>query len=557
MSTLRFRVNPRPYQVQTLMLIAVAVAPLWLAHGKFDWQHIGWLALVTAFAVPIARKALGYGLDVVLDHEGLVDQRIGPHKLHWLNLKRIRLEQSIAHDIIALELADPEAWRAQLPWWQRLRSRVVQQLGYGDQNISLTGLTDESQALFQSIHRHWRAAHHHPSQSGAQVDPYAEEDAFFERLRRVLPEATATQGLMAGNVGGWIAMVFSGVAPWMPTGESLLHWGGNYGPATQHGEPWRLLTAPLIHAGIAHLIMNMWALSDAGRLTERLYGTTRFLLIYIGAAVSGGLASLFFTAQHTVSVGASGAIFGVVGALLAALLVQQGQVPRHVLRGLTLSIGLFVVMSFSAASFIKNIDHAAHGGGLVGGFILGLLLGAPHLAGQKQQAPGLVRLLLACALYGTALYAGWLSLPQPKFDQSQQQQSQQIIAAFYQADAQTQQRFEQWQHRVNQTRALDPSQRAKLEQQLTAEFLQDLAPVWVHWARQLQGLSDQTRDLPSAARWAQAETVALMRYQGVQMIVDGLNQNDALKIARGRERLSASVDELIAQAWRPPAKTTP
>jgi membrane associated rhomboid family serine protease len=88
-----------------------------------------------------------------------------------------------------------------------------------------------------------------------------------------------------------------------------------------------VLSAMFLHGGIVHLGFNMWALWNTGRLAERFYGNTQLALIYLVAGLAGSMASLFFAARTGVSVGASGAIFGVVGCLLAAIFTKSHKLP--------------------------------------------------------------------------------------------------------------------------------------------------------------------------------------------------------------------------------------
>jgi len=140
------------------------------------------------------------------------------------------------------------------------------------------------------------------------------------------------------------------------------------GAITPDGEPWRLFTAPFLHAGIFHLLLNAWALLQLGTLFERLSGSAALLLVYGMSALGASMASLVFLSA-TCSVGASGAILGVAGALIAT---QRGdQVWSAALRAqLALYCGVTIVLGF----FVPEIDKAAHAGGLITGLLIGAVL---------------------------------------------------------------------------------------------------------------------------------------------------------------------------------------
>ena len=140
--------------------------------------------------------------------------------------------------------------------------------------------------------------------------------------------------LVVACVAVFAAMVVRGVSPTEPSIEALLDWGGNFGPyvAVDH-EYWRLFTSMFLHVGFLHLLFNMWCLLAAGPMVERFFGNLGFAVIYVISGIGGALAS---TAFHPllVSAGASGAIFGIFGALFGFLAVQHQTVPAALLKPL-------------------------------------------------------------------------------------------------------------------------------------------------------------------------------------------------------------------------------
>jgi len=176
-------------------------------------------------------------------------------------------------------------------------------------------------------------------------------------------------------------MVFAGYGFISVDGQALLKWGGNYGPMTNHGQWWRLLTSTFLHAGVMHVFANMIGLLFAGIFLEPLLGRRAFLLAYLGTGVAGSIASIWWQ-NATLSVGASGAVFGLYGVFLALLLFKT--FPQRLNRTFLISILIFIV--YNLLMGIKGgIDNAAHIGGLTSGFIVGLLLaGSVKRRGGKQ-----------------------------------------------------------------------------------------------------------------------------------------------------------------------------
>lgn len=182
-------------------------------------------------------------------------------------------------------------------------------------------------------------------------------------------------GILIGiNLLVYIAMVLRGVSPTDPSIEQILKWGANFGPYTLDHQGWRLVTCVFLHIGIVHLLLNMWALFNVGPLAEMIYGRWNFLWMYMVCGLSGSLASLFWDPGVT-SAGASGAIFGIIGALIATLYFDKVRIPRQV-SGPILSSLVASAIAVLFYGFVKTgIDNGAHIGGLVSGLALGTLLG--------------------------------------------------------------------------------------------------------------------------------------------------------------------------------------
>lgn len=217
--------------------------------------------------------------------------------------------------------------------------------------------------------------------------------------------------LIALNVLVFLAMAVS-LHSASPSPAKLIRWGANFGPLTiGSGQGWRLLTSAFLHANIFHLALNMWAFLNLGILAELLFGRRSFVLLYLYCALGGSIASVWWHSA-VVGVGASGAIFGIAGALLPALGFQRNRRLRAAMRGNLTSIALFVFYNIAFGAAAAHIDNAAHFGGLITGAILGALLPSgpvrepePDAMSGPPQRAGVLRPYVAFALVAVLLLA--------------------------------------------------------------------------------------------------------------------------------------------------------
>jgi TPR repeat protein/membrane associated rhomboid family serine protease len=228
-------------------------------------------------------------------------------------------------------------------------------------------------------------------------------DEFHDRLFTLTPAARGTTALLAVNIAIYVAMVLRGENGFWGDARSLVAWGANFGPATR-SEWWRLLAAPFLHGGVLHLALNMIALESGGPLLERSLGTARFLAVYVLSAIAASVGSVLVHPQ-LVSVGASGAVFGIFGALLGIALhhappadrwsylrpsfgrpelpdraaaspvtMSAGLMPPELSRLLATQIVGLVILNALIGLAVPVIDNAAHGIGFLAGLGLGWLL---------------------------------------------------------------------------------------------------------------------------------------------------------------------------------------
>lgn len=167
--------------------------------------------------------------------------------------------------------------------------------------------------------------------------------------------------------------------------------------AVAGGEWWRLLTAAFLHGGWLHILFNMYVLFSIGQTLERILGHLRYGLLYVLAALGGSIASYAFSAPNVLSVGASGAIFGLMGALVVA-----GQRLRYDIRQVLVLLVINTVIGFLAS----GVDWRAHLGGLVtGAAVAAVYVWAPRASRVLWQTLGLLGVLgvlVAVALWRTA-----------------------------------------------------------------------------------------------------------------------------------------------------------
>ena len=220
-----------------------------------------------------------------------------------------------------------------------------------------------------------------------------------------------------------------------PDAEVAVNWGSNYGPLTLQGQWWRLFTSMFVHFGILHLALNMFALYQTGRMVERMFGSLHFLLLYVFAGLSGSMVSLWWHPMIN-SAGASGAIFGVFGGLLAFMLNPKNAVPRAVMTAHRNSTVFFIGFNLLNGFTHAGIDNGAHIGGLLGGIVFGFLLARPLDMGVRSVA-GAGRLALSCL--ACLLVLGALSYPMshPDADFVQEQRFRDALQTFSQQEKQT------------------------------------------------------------------------------------------------------------------------
>ncbi len=194
----------------------------------------------------------------------------------------------------------------------------------GGQHVEVVRLRTETAEAAQAI-----ASSLSTTRSEEFERAYNEKLAFDRSMEELGTQSTVTAVLIVLNVA-WYLIVASQGGGWLvPNPGVIIHWGSNFGPLTLNGEWWRLFTGMFVHFGIVHIVFNMWVLWNVGRLSERMFGSLHFALLYVFAGLCASLASLWWHPDVN-SAGASGAIFGVVGGLLAFVMNPATAVPSTI-----------------------------------------------------------------------------------------------------------------------------------------------------------------------------------------------------------------------------------
>jgi len=170
--------------------------------------------------------------------------------------------------------------------------------------------------------------------------------------------------------------------------ELLIRFGASYGPYIRRGEYFRLIMPAFLHVGMLHFLINAYALYILGRILEQMYGYGRFALIYVGCGI--GSAALSMAASPYVSAGASGAIFGISGAMLVAGYRHREAVPPHWKRAFGRGILPFILLNLILGFFVGRwlpIDNWCHIGGLLTGILLALVIPPPKPNVEDWPAP--------------------------------------------------------------------------------------------------------------------------------------------------------------------------
>jgi membrane associated rhomboid family serine protease/Tfp pilus assembly protein PilF len=223
----------------------------------------------------------------------------------------------------------------------------------------------------------------------------------FVIRRRYLPVATFI--LLGLNVLIFLLMELSGGSS---NPDVLLSFGASYGPYIRRGEYWRLVMPMFLHIGILHLLLNTAALFVLGRILESVYGYGRFTLLYVACGMGSSFLSM--TLSSSVSAGASGAIFGIAGAMLTTGYLHRAAIPRRWRRSFGGGILPLIVINLILGYSIAGIDNWGHLGGLLAGMLLSAVIPPPGLdwvPASPQDEPSQAAVIIPVLVVALAMAA--------------------------------------------------------------------------------------------------------------------------------------------------------
>ncbi len=333
-----------------------------------------------------------------------------------------------------------------------------------------------------------------------------------------------TAGLLAVNVVVFILMLMAGAGFWHTPNGVQLAWGANFGPATQDGQWWRLFTALFIHFGVVHLALNMWALWDVGRLVEQLYGRWRFALLYGVSGLLGNLLSLVLHGNQAVSGGASGAIFSLYGALLVFLWRERRNVEPGEFRWLFGAAAVFSSLMLGVGFVVPGIDNAAHGGGLLAGALMGLVLARRWGQHGVTPPPCVAWTTAVLMVVGTAALV-WC-LPEPSYRLGEEQKARAVIQQFLREDQRISQR---WGSLLS-----NRSRDGQSFDELAGEIDTEVTAVYERSFEQLVA-AQPGGAAPSAAKLELLQTYANERAEAARELSQGLRARNPEQIRRALE----------------------
>jgi rhomboid protease GluP len=255
-----------------------------------------------------------------------------------------------------------------------------------------------------------------------------------QRRRPRWSVAPGTYILLGINIAVYVLMVLGGVSPIKPTSESLMSWGANNaGSVLVDGQWWRIVTSTFVHGGVLHLGLNMWCLWNLGMLAEPLMGTFGLFAVYLLTGSAGNLLSTLLNwinfaptgpippgipiwMAFPAGVGASGAIFGIAGALIVLLKSQRLPVPPEELSKIRRSViyfaGINLVIGFSlhfgASRTGVDIDNWAHMGGCASGLLFAVPM-VPRIGSPRKIFDTRLRLAVAMISGMLVLFAFFLA----------------------------------------------------------------------------------------------------------------------------------------------------
>jgi len=228
-----------------------------------------------------------------------------------------------------------------------------------------------------------------------EATPIGPARAFVVRSPR---KTWAVPLLLVLNSGVFVAMVLTGGSWDDPSLLELLRAGANHGPYVAQGDWWRLVSCAFVHIGFVHFMVNMASLF-ALRIVESFYGSGAFLLLYLMCALGGSACSVLWHPGQ-VSAGASGALFGIAGALLAFFVAHRHSIPELLFRPVLRNLIVLLALNLFYGAMVPAVDNIAHMGGLLTGLIVGRALDRDPQGSARLDLRRLARAAVPAILLG-------------------------------------------------------------------------------------------------------------------------------------------------------------
>ena len=185
--------------------------------------------------------------------------------------------------------------------------------------------------------------------------------------------------------------------------NTLIDFGANYILLTKAGEYYRLITSGFLHIGVIHLLLNMYSLYIVGSQVEYFYGKVKYIIIYLFSLIMGSLFTVALSSVNTVSAGASGAIFGLLGSILYFGIKYRGYIGDSLVNQIVPVVVLNLIIGFTT----PGIGNAAHIGGLIGGYLISMAVGI-GIDKKEQRSSRINGIIISAILTIFMIYIGFV-----------------------------------------------------------------------------------------------------------------------------------------------------
>jgi len=185
--------------------------------------------------------------------------------------------------------------------------------------------------------------------------------------------------------------------------NTLIDFGANYILLTKAGEYYRLITSGFLHIGVIHLLLNMYSLYIVGSQVEYFYGKVKYTIIYLFSLIMGSLFTVALSSVNTVSAGASGAIFGLLGSILYFGIKYRGYIGNSLVNQIVPVVVLNLIIGFTT----PGIGNAAHIGGLIGGYLISMAVGI-GIDKKEQRSSRINGIIISAILTIFMIYIGFV-----------------------------------------------------------------------------------------------------------------------------------------------------